>query len=81
MNPVEFESKPTCPVCGLRSVMRIHADCIECPDHGFITGLRFVELKGKSRVHALIDIRCDQAMEEVRRMVVWAHQRIEKVFA
>ena len=67
-----------CPICDLRCVWRINIDCIECPDHGEITGVQLIQYKGMSPAHMLIEIQGDRAQWQTRRLCARMIEKIQK---
>ena len=55
-----------CPVCGLRCVVRLNSDTAECPDHGVLSALVALEVKGMSPLDAFIEIRAEQLQRQFR---------------
>ncbi len=65
-----------CPICSLRCVYHINMDCIECPDHGVITGIQLMQLKGMSPEHMWIEIQCDRIQWQTHEL---CSRMIEKI--
>ena len=55
-----------CPICGLRCVLKINHDAMECPDHGIISGITARQARGMDRVDALIEVMAAQEHAIVR---------------
>lgn len=58
--------KALCPICQLRCVSRVNMDCIECPDHGVITGLQMMQYRGQSQREFAVDVSFDHLHWQVR---------------
>lgn len=58
--------KAYCPACGLRCVLRVNVDCIECPEHGVISAYVYHRAHGLAQWKALIEIRGWQLQQEVK---------------
>lgn len=62
-----------CPICGLRCCVEINRDCVECPEHGVISGINIRQTRGMPRWEALIEIRASQVLAQ-------AHDDLVKLY-
>lgn len=63
-----------CPACGLRCVVSITSDYAECPEHGRISGLLMMQLKGLSGWEAQVEIR----FAELQSFVRWQFYELDR---
>lgn len=55
-----------CPACGLRCVLRHHADSAECPEHGLIWGMLLMEIRGMEPWEAQLEIGFSHLRDDLR---------------
>lgn len=63
-----------CPVCGGLSFRERDKDGVFCPKHGEISGMQVQALLQLEPIDALIELRAEQALEEIHamaRMAAW----------
>lgn len=66
-----------CPACGREmSSSRVNIDAAYCPEHGWLSGLQILELRGLPRWEAGVEIRAAQALREIAEAAMeWRNER------
>ena len=69
---------PKCPVCDHYCTVEIDRDYMQCPFHGYITGLAALQVRGMPKYEALSNIRAQQISDMVYRMSAYVMDEFDR---